>query len=137
MPPRRIAVRKLNREQLQMTTRDARVVARRNSREVCGLLVDSGYALELVPIRNAARRPGRFVFDARQVRSKQEAVRVLGHEIVGTYHSHPDSLAAPGPGDIAGTLDDCLMLIIPCAQRRPRLWHIKSGQARAVPYTLC
>ena len=128
--------RKFFRAQLTPVIRDAVKMARRDYREVCGLLVDSGCAIELLPVRNIARRPCRFIFDERQVKAFQGALATLGREIVGTYHSHPFADARPGRSDIAGTLDDSLMLVIDCTERQARLWHIKGDRARAVRYAL-
>ena len=127
-------LRKLLRRHLKAAVREAVALARKNQRETCGLLIHSGYAIELVSVRNTARRPGHFVFDARQVRALQRAARLLGHEVLGTYHSHPVSPARPGRGDIEGTLNDSLMLIIDCIEREARLWHIHDGKARSVRY---
>ena len=110
--------------ELKAAVREAVALARKNHRETCGLLIDSGYAIELVAVRNTARRPGHFVFDARQVRALQRAARLIGHEVLGTYHSHPVSPPRPGRGDIEGTLNDSLMLIIDCIEREARLCSI-------------
>ncbi len=121
--------RRFLRSQIAAEVRRAVRLARREDREVCGLLVDTTHAIELLPLRNAARRPGSFRFDERQVRGVLRATKTLQWTVVGTYHSHPVSDASPGRGDIEGTVDDSLMLVIDGISRDVRLWRIKGGRS--------
>lgn len=57
--------------------------------EVCGLLVDDGQCLHLVPIRNIVDAPASFEMCPRQVGAVLLTARLRHHEVVGTYHSHP------------------------------------------------
>jgi proteasome lid subunit RPN8/RPN11 len=121
-------------KQLARVIREARAAADDGQREMCGLLVDTGFFLDLIPIRNRARRPGRFVFDARQVRAVGAALKQANRIIAGTWHSHPLATAQPGPGDIAAAVEGDLMLIVDCTGRKAKLWRIRKGAARAVPF---
>ncbi len=120
--------------QLDKATKRARALAR-EGRELCGLLVWNGYCLELVELRNKSRRPGQFGFYKREVRQVQEASNHLGHEVIGTYHSHPFSLAAPGKADLDGALDDTLMLILDVTAQSAHLWYVSDRKAREIPFT--
>lgn len=125
----------LDKTQYERTLREARRVARETpGREICGLLVHTGLHLSLIPVRNISRRAGSFQFSAPEVRRIVAAARVLGQEVVGTYHSHPAAPASPGPSDVAHAVDDSLMFIFDCIGREGRLWHIKRGRAREVAF---
>lgn len=108
----------------------ARKVARDDGREIAGLLIHNGHHIEILETRNTYHGGGHFRFDERQIKAIEKAVRDLGHEIIGTFHSHPVSKAEPGPGDIRGALDDSLMLIIDCIGNEASLWKIRNGKAR-------
>jgi proteasome lid subunit RPN8/RPN11 len=111
-------------------------VAKHAGREICGLLVDNGFFLELVLLENKVRRGGGFAFYVKQVRKIQAGAKALGHEIVGTFHSHPAYVATPGESDIAGALDNSLMLIIDVCGKACVLWRIRSGRATKLPLKL-
>jgi proteasome lid subunit RPN8/RPN11 len=112
--------------------RKARMVARDNGREIAGLLIHNGHFLEILETRNISEKGGHFHFDERQINTIKKAVKELGHEIVGTFHSHPAYFAKPGDTDVKWAVDDSLMLIIDCMDREARLWRIKNGKAREV-----
>jgi len=112
------------------------VRGRSSGREICGLLVRTGRVTHLLPIRNAARRRGRFVLARRQVLRALDAAPTLEAEVVGTYHSHPFSHAVPGPGDLRGAVEGQAMLIIDCCERDVRLWRIAHGRARALRFAV-
>ncbi|MCX6923527.1 MAG: Mov34/MPN/PAD-1 family protein [Verrucomicrobia bacterium] len=110
--------------------RDARRAARAvPGAEICGLLVDTGGALSFVQTRNASRRTGSFVLSGPDVRRIVAAVKILGQEVVGTFHSHPVGEPTPGESDIRSAVDDSLMFIFDCVGRAGRLWIIRSGRA--------
>jgi proteasome lid subunit RPN8/RPN11 len=86
-------------------------------------------------VRNVSRRVGSFILSRPEVRRIVAAARILGQEVVGTFHSHPAAPAAPGKSDIANTLNDSLMLIFDCTARCGRLWSIRGGRARELDFT--
>jgi proteasome lid subunit RPN8/RPN11 len=113
--------------------------ARRTARaapgtEICGLIVDTGHGLSLVQTRNTALRVGSFRLSRSDVRSIVATTKVLGQEVVGTFHSHPAATAVPGASDIAYAVDDSLMLIFDCIDRKGRLWRIRRGHARELEF---
>jgi proteasome lid subunit RPN8/RPN11 len=103
--------------------------------EICGIIVDTGFHLSLIQVRNVSRRAGSFILCRPDVRRIVAAAKILKQEVVGTFHSHPVGLATPGPSDIAYATDDSLMLIFDCLARSGRLWRIKSGKARELEFT--
>jgi len=102
-------------------------------REICGLLVDNGTLLELVPMKNKSKAPGSFQLSWKKIKRAERAARRLGHRVVGTFHSHPASPAVPGPSDLEYACGD-LMLIIACWDPDAKLWVIRKGKAEEVPY---
>ena len=74
------------------------------------------------------------------IRKKSGTLKIIsqkvGHEIVGTYHSHPLYIASPCRTDIANAVDDSIMLIIDATDKKTALWHIKNGKKRKVAFTL-
>jgi desampylase len=102
--------------------------------EICGLLVDTGGFLAFVQTRNVSPRVGSFVLSRPDVRRIVAAVKALGQEIVGTFHSHPGGEPIPGASDIRHAVDNSLMFIFDCIGRGGRLWKIKGGRARRVAF---
>ena len=111
---------------------DAKHAALRGGREICGLLISNGYLLEPIRIANQITKGGGFIFSAPAVREVIKAVKLLGHEVVGTYHSHPYFMAKPGESDIAGVPNDSLMLIVDVQDRKVALWHVQNLRAQRV-----
>jgi len=105
--------------------------------EICGLIVYTGYHLTFVQTRNASRRPGSFILLPKDVREIVAATKLLGQEIVGTFHSHPVGIPTPGHADIFHAVNDSLMFIFDCTDRKGCLWKIKGGRARSVPFGFC
>jgi len=122
-----------DRRQYRSLLREARRVAHDGS-EVCGLLVDTKVHLALVRTRNVSRRAGNFQLSAHDTRQITRAAKVLSHEVVGGFHSHPAYFAKPGPSDIANAVDGSLMLILDCIGNEGALWRIRHGQARRVKF---
>jgi proteasome lid subunit RPN8/RPN11 len=131
-----VKIYKILRNHLRRAIDDAVLAANDGGREVCGLLVDNGYLLEVVKTGNKIKRGGGYEYYYSEVRSIVKAAGRLGHETVGTFHSHPLSIAKPGESDIANAVEDSLMLIIDVVSKKTRLWHIVRGAAKEVKYTL-
>ena len=130
-------MRTFSRSQFSGFLREARRAHRAVSgAEICGLIVDTGFHLSLVQVRNASRRCWSFVFARPDVRRIVTAAEVLGQKVVGTFHSHPVATARPGESDIANAVDNSLMLIFDCAGCSGRLWRIRNGRAREVCFRL-
>ena len=124
----RIVNLRFMKDDLSVLVRTAMRIARTSGREICGFLVYNGYFIELVRMRNKTRRCGGFTFYRADVRMVCKAVRVLGHRIVGTFHSHPFYIAKPGSTDKRFALDNDLMLIIDADEGKTGLWWISRGR---------
>jgi proteasome lid subunit RPN8/RPN11 len=115
--------------------REARDAARQKAgREICGLIVHTGYHLVFVRTRNIARRGGSFVLSPPDVRRILAATKILGQEVVGTFHSHPAALATPGDSDIKHAVDGSLMFIFDCIRKDGSLWKIRRGRVRSLKF---
>jgi proteasome lid subunit RPN8/RPN11 len=114
----------------------AKKLARSNGSELCGLIVNNGLFCELIQLRNKCKRGGGFSFYFTDVRIVQTFSRLVGHEIIGTFHSHPLGLPDPGPSDIRNAVDDSIMLIFDATGQAARLWYIKGGKAKRIKYSL-
>jgi proteasome lid subunit RPN8/RPN11 len=121
------------REQLDGEVARAIRKAEPRGREICGLLIDNGFLIELLPLKNKTKRPGSFQLSWKQIRRAERAAGRLGHRVLGTYHSHPLSEAAPGESDIRGA-HRSLMLVISCMDVEAKLWRIRKGGAEEVPF---
>src|SRR5262245_18234886 len=102
--------------------------------EICGLIIDTGRHISFVTTRNVLSRAGGFVLSRPDVRRIAAAVKILGQEIVGTFHSHTLGIANPGKADIEHAVDDSLMFIFDCTAKRGGLWRIKGVRARSLPF---
>ena len=120
---------------LQVAARQAKR-ASRLGREICGLLINCGNHIQLLPVHNPTNSLGSFEIKPSWFRICLRANAVSASKIVGTYHSHPASPAEPGLGDIAGTWDGAYMLIIADEGERARLWQIQDGKASSVRLTV-
>jgi proteasome lid subunit RPN8/RPN11 len=71
--------------------------------ECCGLLIGGGAeVIEAVAARNIAdQRAARFLIEPRDHLDALRSARSRGLEVVGFYHSHPRSAAAPSETDLA------------------------------------
>lgn len=100
--------------------------------ECCGLLIGTAGAIEdAVPARNARRSATAFLIEPADHFAAIREARARGRQVVGAYHSHPQSPAVPSPADIAQALDPALLYVIvslvpPAAEVRG--YHIDAGR---------
>jgi proteasome lid subunit RPN8/RPN11 len=91
-----------------------------------------------VPTRNLAeRRTTRFLIDPRNHLDALRAARRRGLDVVGFYHSHPRSGAAPSATDIAeASYPGCVHAIVGLGAQPPdvRLFRIADGNFVAIEY---
>ncbi len=125
---------RLRLRQLKEIIDDAALSAKKHGIEICGLLVDNSYFIELVRLRNKNRRGGGFAFYTSEVRAIEKASNILHHEIVGTFHSHPAYLADPSDSDVSEAIDDSLMLVVDVIDRKAALWHIKNQKKKRLDF---
>ena len=93
--------------------------------ECCGLFVGEPYpggarVREVMPAPNRHPEPRRrFDVDPSVLLAGHKRARVQGHEVVGYYHSHPDSPARPSFHDAAAALPQASYLIVRVDDGRP------------------
>jgi len=122
--------------QFKKIEKDAQKLAKLNGGELCGLILDNGVFCELIQVRNKTKRAGGFSFYFAEVRATRKMAHLVKHEIVGTFHSHPVGLPAPGPSDLHNAVDDSIMLIYDVIGRSARLWYVKDLKARKLEFSL-
>jgi proteasome lid subunit RPN8/RPN11 len=108
--------------------------AAKDGKEICGLLADNGYFIEIIQTKNKIKNGGGFAFYYKEVRQIVAAAEKLGHEIIGTFHSHASFIAKPGENDIACAEDDSLMMIIDVIGKQAALWHIKDMDIKELKF---
>lgn len=101
------------------------IVSKNRGMEICGLLIDNGYFVELLEVKNKTKRGGGFSFLYEEIKTIQKISKMFKHEIIGTFHSHPSYIAEPSESDVKGALNDSLMIVIDVMGRNALLWHIK------------
>ena len=100
--------------------------ANNDGMEICGLLVDNGYFLEIHQTQNKCSQGGKFSFYESEITDIKKATEILGHKIVGTFHSHPAYIDMPSKSDIENAHDNSFMLIIDVINKEFKLWYIKN-----------
>ena len=105
--------------------------------ECCGMLIGRGASLdEAVRAKNLAADPTRFLVDPKDHIDARRTARGRGLEVVGFYHSHPQSPAWPSATDIAeAAYPDAVYLIVSLAGgvADARLFRIEPSAAIEVP----
>ena len=103
--------------------------------EACGLLAGKNDQVEKVlPVRNQAQSPVRFVMDPYQQLAAFEWIESQALELVGIYHSHPAGPEEVSPTDIAEAAYDVVQLVWsrPQGEWRARGFRIEQGQSQEV-----
>lgn len=127
---------KILKEQYTNIEKQAQNMAKKGNREVCGFLVNNGYFIELCQTKNKVKRGGGFSFYVPEVRTLQNAVNYVGHEIIGTFHSHPKYIDEPSESDITNAPDNTLMFIFDVIGKKASLWQIKNLKKKKIRYQL-
>lgn len=104
--------------------------------EICGLLIDNGYFIELIIVQNRKKQGGGFEFYPDEIRFIEEAMEKMNHEIIGTFHSHPTYIAEPSESDIKNAVDDSIMMVIDVLDKKVGLWHIKNKRKNKLTFNL-
>lgn len=97
--------------------------------------------VDVVPARNLADTPNRFLVDPGDHIKARRGGRQRGLEVIGFYHSHPDSPAVPSKTDLAeATYPDHWYLIVSlmAAPADIRAYRLQDGVFRSadlVPYS--
>jgi proteasome lid subunit RPN8/RPN11 len=87
--------------------------------EVCGLLGGAGFtARRYYPVENIAANPEReFLMEPKAQIDVMRDLRERGEELLGIFHSHPASPAAPSPADLARAAYPDTIYVIAAAGR--------------------
>ena len=81
--------------------------------ECCGLLLgDEAFVRLAWPARNELRSPTRYRVDPRDYLAAVRYGRRRGLDVVGAYHSHPDSPPVPSRTDLAESAGECFVYVI-------------------------
>ena len=92
--------------------------------EVCGLAGGSdNLVTSIYPVINIAEDPGhRFLMGPEAQIESMRRIRETGEEMIGIYHSHPDSAAEPSAIDLEmAAYPDLFYFIISLQSREPQL----------------
>jgi proteasome lid subunit RPN8/RPN11 len=106
--------------------------------ECCGVLLGTPDEItEAVPTRNLADDPNRFLIDPKEHIDARREGRQRGLEIVGFYHSHPQSPAVPSATDLVeASYPGHLYAIVSLAAEpaEVRIYRFDSGSFDGVPF---
>lgn len=110
-------------------------------KEACGLLggvsTPEPTVLESVRTPNVARPPSRrFEIEPEALLAGRETIAEAGYELVGFYHSHPDSPAEPSDTDLElARWEETYMLIVSLGGNGPSFgtWEFAGGTFHQEP----
>jgi proteasome lid subunit RPN8/RPN11 len=105
--------------------------------ECCGLLVGAGDRIDqAIRARNLERGPARYRIDPRDHIALMKRLRGSDRDVIGAYHSHPRSSAAPSASDVAEAFyPDFVYLILSLMtanQPECRAWRLRDGAAEEI-----
>ncbi len=105
-------------------------------RECCGLLLGMTGRIDAAwPAANVDPHPARFMVAPEDHFAAIRHARASGQSVIGAYHSHPHSAAAPSPSDEAEALyPEFLYVIVGLATEPPEMkaYALERGRLRAV-----
>ncbi len=107
--------------------------------EACGLLSGSeGTVGRCWNIRNVNQSPVSFAMDMEQVVTALQQMKLHNEQLLGIYHSHPNSYPYPSIFDIEHVVYPCSYLIVSLNRLRPRVrsYRITEGDVLHEPIWL-
>ena len=108
-------------------------------RECCGILLGRGDHVNLsIRARNISGDPNRFEVDPQDHINARRTARARDFEVIGFYHSHPQSAAQPSPTDLSeAAYPECVHVIVGFNGEEPevRVYRYREG-LRAEPVEL-
>ncbi len=107
-------------------------------RECCGLLVGHGDVIdEYIRTDNIKASEVEYEIDPAQHFAAIKRTRQMGRTILGGYHSHPRSPAAPSTTDLARAYTEFLYVIVSLREAVPdiRAYRLIDGRFASVPFT--
>lgn len=107
--------------------------------EACGLLIGKGSAIsEAHPARNKTASQTRFQINPADHFVAIRKARAAGLEVIGAYHSHPNSPALPSARDLAEASEGApVMLIVSLVPPAPvvRAFLLEPGGSKEIRIT--
>ena len=122
--------------QLNEMIEESQLLASNGGKEICGLLVDNGYFIEMIRLKNKEKKSGGFSFYVKEAEFIEKACKRMNHEIIGTFHSHPYYIAKPGKADIAAAFEIEIMLVIDVMDKNARLWLINNKKLKELQFEM-
>ena len=108
--------------------------------EACGYLLGSSGLVEwAVVITNVEEREDHFTFDPEEQYETYKKADRLGMEIIGAYHSHPQTPARPSAEDIRLAFDPWLLYVIVSLMdggRMVKAFWIREDDVKEEPLTV-
>jgi proteasome lid subunit RPN8/RPN11 len=107
--------------------------------EACGLLAGKNDRVEnVIPVRNQAQSPVRFVMDPYEQLEAFEWIESHGLDLLGIYHSHPTGPETVSPTDIAEAAYEVVHIVWsrPSGRWTARGFWIENGRATEVDLLL-
>jgi proteasome lid subunit RPN8/RPN11 len=107
--------------------------------EACGLLAGKqGKVEKVLPVRNQAQSPVRFVMDPYEQLQAFEWIDSQGLELIGIFHSHPTGPETVSPTDIREAAYEVVHLVWSCLEGawKVRGFWIEAGQAQEVDLSI-
>ena len=112
--------------------------------ECCGALIGAFSPLRvdvraMVPVATPAISATGYIIDADTVRRLERQAECAGVNVVGFYHSHPQSVADPSPLDLELAVPGYIYLIVEGTTGAVRGWQLCDDRSRfdelALPFT--
>ena len=105
--------------------REARLAQENGNREVCGAILQrQDGTLELCFANNESIRAHTYSLSSKSVRQMQRIAKGTNSAIIGSFHSHPSSIAQPGRGDLQHAGIHSLMMIHSVRTGQTKLWKV-------------
>jgi proteasome lid subunit RPN8/RPN11 len=130
----------MNPKPLTITVEQWRVIQNHVERaaplEACGLLAGKNDRVEtVIPVRNQAESPVRFVMDPYEQLQAFEWIESNGLDLLGIFHSHPTGPETASPTDIAEAAYEVVQLIVSRTESgwQARGFWVELGKAVHVP----
>lgn len=104
--------------------------------EACGLLAGTNDRVEkIIPVRNQAQSPVRFVMDPHEQLKAFDWIESSGRHLLGIFHSHPAGPESLSHTDIAEAAYEVIHIVWSRkeSQWQARGFWIENGRASEVP----
>lgn len=102
--------------------------------ECCGALIGLARQHEfeirsIIPVSNAARDHSSFLIDAPTVLRLERYAACADVQVIGFYHSHPNTRAEPSAQDTEQAVPGYVYLIVDVARGGLRCWRLRDDRS--------